>query len=136
MKLKLLDGTDFSPCLKSKVRAKSSGLHKKAVALVKELYPCMTLVEELNVPEGKNGIYFDLYLPQISLVIEVQGEQHFKNNSFFHKNMLEFQKAKRRDELKREWCACNELHLVELNYNESIDEWRDKIKNRFGDGKV
>lgn len=136
MKLKLLDGTDFSPCLKSKIRSKRSGLHKQAVALIKEIYPCMTLVEELNVPEGKHGFYFDLYLPQLSLVIEIQGEQHFKNNAFFFKNMLEFQKAKRRDELKREWCEHNELTLLEFNYNESVHDWREKLKNRFNDGKV
>ena len=41
---------------------------------------------------------------------------------------MAFYKAKARDKEKREWCELNNMRLVELNYNEDIDEWRRKIE--------
>ena len=47
---------------------------------------------------------------------------------FPYKNKMAFYKAKARDMEKREWCELNNMRLVELNYNEDIDEWRKKIE--------
>ena len=43
---------------------------------------------------------------------------------------MEFFKAQARDKDKKKWCQINEFTLIELFYNESIDEWRDKIWNQ------
>ena len=43
------------------------------------------------------------------------------------KNKMEFYKAQARDRDKKQWCELNEIALLELFHNESIEEWRDKI---------
>lgn len=48
--------------------------------------------------------------------------------AFFFKSKLDFYKAKARDSDKKEWCELNQIELIELNYNEDIDEWRTKIR--------
>lgn len=105
-----------------------SSLHESSYELLKSLYPTHKLCEEVYIPE-LDGIFLDFYLPTISLVVEVQGAQHYKFNKFFFKSTIDFNKAIRRDEIKKEWCELNNLILVELLYNESICEWRNKLQN-------
>ena len=69
-----------------------------------------------------------MFLPSRRILIEVHGEQHYNFNKFFFKNKLEFYKAKARDSDKRRWCESNEIELLELNYNEDVDDWREKIR--------
>ena len=96
-----------------------SSLHKKARSILK-------------LPGTKTGsrrtlLYADLYVPNRDLIVEVHGEQHFKFNSFFHKDKMAFFKAQARDKDKRAWCKLNHMNLIELNYDESEEEWRAKF---------
>ena len=70
----------------------------------------------------------DFYIPNRTLVVEVHGQQHFKFNSFHFKDKLSFFRAQARDKNKIEWCNINDIRIVQLNYNEDIDEWRNKIE--------
>lgn len=36
--------------------------------------------------------------------------------------------ACKRDNEKKEWCELNNIQLVELPYNEDINEWRKRIE--------
>jgi len=99
---------------------------------LKEIFPYDRILEEVTLPGTKTGsrrslLYADLYVPNRSLIVEVHGEQHFKFNSFFHKDKMAFFKAQARDKDKRAWCDLNDMTLIELNYNESEDEWRTKF---------
>ena len=38
---------------------------------------------------------------------------------------MAFFKAQARDKDKRAWCKLNHINLIELNYNESEEEWRE-----------
>ena len=67
------------------------------------------ILEEVTLPGTKTSsrrtlLYADLYIPNRDLIVEVHGEQHFKFNSFFHKDKMAFFKAQARDKDKRAWC--------------------------------
>ncbi len=54
----------------------------------------------------------DFFLPQRMLAIEVQGEQHFQMNPFFHKSEADFQKQLNRDSQKEFFCELNNIELI------------------------
>lgn len=135
MIVKGLDGKEYkwNPTLSQSCCKKRSKLHQKAKELLRQFYPHDRILEELSLPGSKSGyrrttLRADLFLPTRLLIVEVHGEQHYEFNSFFFKTKLEFYQAKARDNDKREWCRMNNIDLVELKYNEDIDEWRRKIQ--------
>ena len=50
----------------------------------------------------------------IKIAFEHHGRQHYDKNSRFHKTQKDFEKARRRDEIKREWCKANGVILIEI----------------------
>lgn len=134
MKIIGLDGKEHSWIPSNNIvnTSNRSGLHLNARKLLKEKYPNDRVLEELVLP-GTNTEYrksvlkADFFIPVRSLMIEVHGKQHTEFNNFFFKNKMEFYKAQARDRDKKYWCELNEISLIELFHNESIDEWREKI---------
>lgn len=115
--------------VKGSVDNKSS-YHIKARSLIKQLFPTMQILEEVTIHARKNDIlYIDFYLPLIRMAIEVHGEQHYKFVPMYHANQLAFLKAQKRDRDKKDWCVINGINLIELPYNENVDEWSNRIKN-------
>lgn len=118
----------------AKIKEKNkSSLHKKAKLLLKEVYPFDRILEEIKLPGTKNTrrrslLSADFFIPNRNLVIEVHGEQHYKYNSFFFKNNMEFYRAQARDRDKIRWCEINEIRFIELAFDESEDEWRKKLE--------
>lgn len=107
-----------------------SSLHLQARKLITIEYPTLQILEEVPIPLRKSEtLYLDFYLPLIKTCIEVHGEQHFKFIPFYHNNVLNFLKAKKRDQEKEEWCEKNGIKYIALAYNESEQLWRDKIKH-------
>lgn len=111
---------------------KRSGPHKKAKALLKELYPNDRILEELILPgtktqNRKSTLKADFFIPMRSLIVEVHGSQHSEFNNFFFKSKMDFYKAQARDRDKKRWCEINELELIELFDSESIEDWRSKL---------
>ena len=129
-----LDGKNYSWIpTNAQCNGIKSKLHLKAKKLLTEMYPNDRILEEVSLPGTKNSfrktvLRADLFLPMRKLLIEVHGEQHHKFNNFFFRNKLEFYKAKARDNDKKAWCDLNDITLIELNYNEDIDEWRRKVQ--------
>jgi very-short-patch-repair endonuclease len=109
-----------------------SKYHLQARELLKELYPMYMVLEEvpLRTYKGEYDVFLDFLIPQIKLSVEVQGEQHFKQNMHFHKNKLDFLRQVKRDKQKRNILELNNIKLIELNFNESVDEWRNKIQQK------
>lgn len=68
----------------------------------------------------------DFYIPDLGIVIEVHGAQHYKYNKHFFKTEEEFARAQRNDEIKKEWAELNEFVFIELPYNKT-KEWGDII---------
>jgi hypothetical protein len=132
MKIRGLDGREYNwrpvgySVLGDSTR-KFSDLHVTARNLLKELFPNDRIMEEVFLPGLPTTAYADLYLPLRQIIVEVQGEQHYRFVRIFQNNRLEFLKAKGRDVNKRRWCELNNIVLVELPYNEDRDQWCRRI---------
>ena len=135
MKVTGLDGKEhnWNPSAKQSKSKKRSKLHQRARILLYELFLYDRILEEVSLVGTNNGarkgvLRADFFIPNRSLIVEVHGEQHFKFNGHFFKDKLSFFRAQARDRDKKEWCRINNINIVELNYDEEIDEWRRKIE--------
>lgn len=76
----------------------------------------------------------DFYLPDYNLVIEYDGEQHFKPVKFGNYSDIEakevFEKTKQNDELKNKLCEENNVEILRISYIEYSDI-ENILNNRF-----
>lgn len=121
--------------IKYKPHKKCSKLHLRARKLLTKEFPCEIIYEELALPgtktERQTTLFADFFIPTKYIIIEVQGEQHYKFNNFFYDNKLEFFQAQSRDRNKKEWCQINNILLIELPFNENDQQWLQRIRNRL-----
>lgn len=94
-----------------------SSLSDKVLALLREALPYYKIVEEHHVYHHRHDLFFDFYMPELRIFIEVQGKQHFTFNSFHFSTVNDFKKQKVRDVLKEEWCEENGFTLISLKYD-------------------
>jgi hypothetical protein len=109
-----------------------SSLHVLARELIEELFPGLSVYEEVTLPGSKklgrsSLLYADFFIPDSMLVIEVHGRQHYEYCSFFHKDKIDFINAKKRDADKIEWCEMNDIKIVVLPFNEKY-KWKNLIQ--------
>jgi hypothetical protein len=68
-------------------------------------------------------LLFDFFLPEQNIVIEYDGEQHFRPIKF-HKKMIEdktiqmFEKVKKYDNIKNEYCFANDIKMIRISYKD------------------
>jgi hypothetical protein len=122
-----IDGKEYQLRLRKTSKKFKSKYHLMAHDLIKTIYPLYTVYEETKLPGCKTALYLDLFVPNVQLAIEIQGESHFKFIPHFHTNIIGYAQAIARDREKREWCEINEISLIELPYNESIEQWTQRI---------
>ena len=84
------------------------------------------ILEEFSIPEER--LFLDFYIPHLSLAFEFQGMQHDEFNKFFHGDKDGFERSKKRDGRKREWCDINNITLIEVREIISTDELRSLIQ--------
>jgi hypothetical protein len=65
-------------------------------------------------PLGK--IYVDFYIPELNLLIEYHGIQHYIFPNFFHKTLEKFEYQIKRDSWLRAYCSKQEINLLEISY--------------------
>lgn len=69
----------------------------------------------------KHPLRFDFYLPDMNLVIEYNGEQHYK--SIEHYGGEEGYIVRQlRDKIKQEYCIENNINYLTIRYDEDIEE--------------
>ena len=70
-----------------------------------------------NDCKNKRPLPFDFYLPEQSICIEYQGEQHYKifENEFYG-GKKEFNALKKRDKIKKNYCKNNNIKLIIIPY--------------------
>ena len=74
----------------------------------------------------------DFYLTELNMVIEFNGEQHYKSNEFFGGDEG-FKKTKERDKLKENYCRENGIGFEVIKFDENVNERLTEIiksKNR------
>jgi hypothetical protein len=69
---------------------------------------------------NEQKLLFDFYIPIMNCVIEYQGAQHYEAVDFGGKGMDDaierFEKSKKRDLIKKEYCLDNNIKFVEICY--------------------
>lgn len=137
MKVVGLDGREYnwnySKYYKRKSRSGKSKAHNEALELVESLYPYYTVYEEVTLPGsqiiGRQSLLFaDLFLPQLSLIVEVHGQQHYEYTPYFHGDRMGFVRACKRDRDKAEWCRLNDISIAILPHDKR-DQWETIIQN-------
>ena len=89
--------------------------------LLKELFPYNRIKAEYYVNYRGKRLFFDFYIRELGILIEVQGQQHNKFVKHFHGNKKVFLAQKSRDNLKIEYVQNDKfLSLIRFNYDEEI----------------
>jgi len=96
--------------------------------IVCENYPKLKIIRHYR-PEFLNYLELDVYVPKLNIAFEYQGIQHFEPIDYWggEKSLEEVQK---RDKIKKELCAKNNIKLIYVYYYEelSIDLIKEKLK--------
>jgi hypothetical protein len=133
MKVLGLDGCEYTLRVAGHVprgddeRPRSS-YHLAARELLHRVYPVDTIAEEVALPGCATALYADFFLPLRRLMIEVQGEQHFRWIQHWQISKMDFLWAKGRDLQKRRWCEVNQFALVELPFHETVEQWHERLQ--------
>lgn len=112
-----------------------SELHKKAKKIIKKCFPYSSIYEEV-VLLGCNGIggkplRADFLIPDMKVIIEVNGRQHYEYSKYFHGSKASFDLYKKNDEIKTEWANVNSISCITLPYDE-IKIWEKIINDSIG----
>ena len=98
------------------VKNNASSLHKAVYDFCKRRFPLFTILQEYTIFVDDRGLkehlFVDIFIKELNLAIECNGEQHYKANKFFYGGSFDFKKAQKRDELKKEWCKKNKISLA------------------------
>lgn len=92
--------------------------------LLSKTFPYSSIYEEVTLLG--TGLIADFFIPDIRIIVEVHGEQHYKFVKRFHKTQAGFAASKKRDRIKQEWCDLNDIIYIELPFNKK-EEWADII---------
>lgn len=74
-----------------------------------------------NKCKNKRKLPFDFYIPSHNTCIEYDGEQHFI--SVDHWGGIDgLKKRQTHDDIKTKYCKNNNIHLIRIRYDESVDD--------------
>jgi hypothetical protein len=87
---------------------------------VRQLLPDLEVVAH-GQPEWLGRQHLDIWIPSLSMAIEYQGVQHFRSIEFFGGDDA-FRRNQERDSKKRALCQRNKTRLLEVAYDQEIDD--------------
>jgi len=91
--------------------------------ILKVLFPHNIILSEQYVRYKGQKLFFDFFVKDLGLYLEIQGQQHFEFVKHFHGSIEGFRKQKERDNLKLEYIEKHERFcLVRFNYDEKINK--------------
>lgn len=77
---------------------------------------------------GNKKLRFDFYLPEYNVLIEYDGEQHFKPVKYFG-GQEKYNTLKKNDNIKNEYCILHQIKLIRIPYTLKSDEVKSIIVN-------
>lgn len=77
---------------------------------------------EWLLSETGNHLYVDFYIPNINIVIEYDGQQHYEFSKFFYKTEEQFRRRQCLDRLKEELLLEHSIKLIRIPYYQKIDK--------------
>lgn len=93
---------------------------EKLAQLISKLFPSLRIERNVRLAV-LGGLELDLFIRDLSLGIEYNGEQHYKPVEYFG-GEAKFAQQIQRDERKRELCRELGIRLIEFRYDEVLDE--------------
>lgn len=107
------------------VKNNASKLHSSVYEFCKRRFPLYTIIQEMPIYGDNRGIrshlYIDIFIKELGVAIECNGEQHYRPNSFFFGGSYGFKKAQRNDKLKSDWCKENGYKLVIFKFDDKLN---------------
>lgn len=91
-----------------------SKLANDTYALLRRVFPHHTIMLEYYVRYKGAQLFFDFFIKELNVLIEVQGRQHDEYVAHFHGDREGYLASKRRDNLKKEYCETNGVVLIEV----------------------
>lgn len=78
-------------------------------------------INEYKINDCRNilPLPFDFYLPELNILIEYDGKQHFEPVSIFG-GEVDFKKRKKNDNIKNKYCKKNKIPLLRISYFEDV----------------
>ena len=74
---------------------------------------------DTNINSSGNA-FIDFYIPEFNTFIEYNGEQHYMPKDKFG-GVLTFERQQKRDQYIRDYCFKNNIKLIEIKYNDNIN---------------
>lgn len=96
--------------------------------LLIKTFPHLTIIKEHYVRYKGQQLFFDFFIKNYNILIEVQGRQHSEYVEHFHGDRLGFIASKKRDNLKIAYCEDNNLTFIVINYNEKIETGAELLR--------
>ena len=98
-----------------------SKIAETVLKALKTAFPNNVIMAEHYINYKNQRLFFDFYIKDLGVLIEVQGKQHTSYVSHFHEDKHAFFAQKRRDRLKIEYVVgTDDYCLVRFNYDEKI----------------
>lgn len=104
----------------------------KIFSILNKLYPPIPykrIYRELYVNYKGRKLFFDFFIRELGIFIEVQGEQHEKFIKHFHGDRNGFESQKSRDNLKIQYVEEKKKCLIRFRYDEDITD--DLVKEKI-----
>lgn len=96
----------------------------KLLELVRKIYPNYTILHQYPL----SHLRADIYIEELKLVIEYQGEQHFKPIQAWG-GIEQFKKIQERDVEKVDLCAIRRIKIIYFTYQDDLNE--NLVRNRI-----
>ena len=133
MKFKTLNGREIRMeilperyPIRTREQCKSAGQYMLG-RLLRSIYGFHALLlEEFPLPGER--LYLDFFMPHNKLGFEYQGIQHDQFVKLFHSDKKGFERSKERDARKKLWCETNDITLIEVRGNVSVEELQKLIE--------
>jgi hypothetical protein len=93
---------------------------------IKQLFPYDVVLSEYYVYYKGTRLFFDFFIKNLGILIECQGEQHFKFNKHFHSSKEAFYGQKRRDNLKVEYTE-RKKELTLVYFYDTVDKITNEL---------
>lgn len=99
-----------------------SEISEEVYSLLKKCFRHNIIIKEHYVKFKGTKLFFDFYIKDLKIFIEVQGRQHTRFVRHFHGDKEGFIKSKKRDNLKIEYAQEENILFIQIHYDEKLTE--------------
>lgn len=92
-----------------------SEIEESVYEVIKSAFPNFKVHRQYYIKLEGQRLFFDFFIKELNILIEVQGQQHYKFSKFYHGSLRGFYNSKKRDNMKKYWAAENGYCLVILD---------------------